>query len=62
MLDDDTKLYCVTQVQGRFEIQDDAERCIVVCRDERSATDYAVLLNEAYRRGFKAGYRQAKQL
>lgn len=33
----------------------------MVCGDESSATHYAVLLNEAYQRGSKAGYRKAKK-
>jgi hypothetical protein len=53
--------YQVSATPGRFEVQDESGRTLVVCRDESSATDYAVLLSEAYRRGYKAGYRQAKR-
>ena len=30
--------------------------------DEASAQQYAVLMNQAYRCGYKAGYRRAKQM
>ena len=34
----------------------------LVCQDEASATNYAVLLSEAYQRGYKAGYRDGRKL
>ena len=46
---------------GVWEVQDETGRVVMACRDERSATDYAVLLNEAYRRGYKVGYRDSKK-
>ena len=58
---DETLPYRATPKNGVWEVHDESGRVIVVCRDERSATDYAVLLNEAYQRGHKAGYRHAKQ-
>ena len=33
----------------------------VVCRDEGSARQYAVMLNEAWRLGYKAGFREGRQ-
>lgn len=61
MHDAEAEPYRVNPVAGRFEVQDESGRVIVVCHDESSATDYAVLLTEAYRRGYKAGYRQARK-
>lgn len=52
--------YQVSAREGRFQVVDASGRVVVVCRDQVSAVDYAVLLNEAYRRGYKAGYRQAR--
>ena len=47
--------------QGRFRVVDESGRIILECGDRASAEQYAALLNEAYRRGFKAGYRAAKR-
>lgn len=52
--------YQTTTRGGRFEIVDSSGRVVVVCRDQDSAADYAVLLNEAYHRGYKAGCHQAR--
>lgn len=61
MTADETVPYRANPRNRVWEVLDESGRVIVVCRDERGATDYAVLLNEAYRRGYKAGYRDAKQ-
>jgi hypothetical protein len=58
---DETESYRVAAKEGRWQVLDESGRVIVVCRDENSATDYAVLLNDAYRRGYKAGFRGARQ-
>ena len=47
--------------RGRFKVVDESGRIILTCGDAGSAEQYVVLLNEAYRRGHKAGYRQAKR-
>ncbi len=57
---EDEKPYEHRERNGRFEVVDASGRVVVVCRDQASAVDYAVLLSEAYRRGHKAGYRQAR--
>lgn len=59
--DDGSEPYRVKPAEGRFEVQDESRQVTAVCRDEHSAKDYAVLLNEAYRRGSKAGYRDARK-
>ncbi len=38
-----------------------AEEMVCVCGDERNAGQYEALLTQAYRRGYKAGYRAAKR-
>ncbi len=47
--------------QGRFRVVDAAGRVVLDCGDRASAEQYAALLNEAYRRGFKAGFRAARR-
>lgn len=45
----------------KYEVRRDNGRVVVVCTDEGSAVQYAVLLNEAFDLGFKAGYRAARR-
>ena len=59
---DEAAPYQVKPDAKRFLVVDDSGRTIMACGDEHSATGYVVLLNEAYRRGYKAGYRHAKEL
>jgi hypothetical protein len=59
MADVDDGPYAVTPADDRFEVQDASNRVVMVSRDEASANQYAVLLNEAFRRGYKAGYQAA---
>ncbi len=61
MSTEDKIAYHPHQRNGVWEVLDEAGRVIMACRDERSALDYAVLLNDAYRRGYKAGYRDSKK-
>jgi hypothetical protein len=58
---DETNPYRINPHNGGWEVMDDSGRVVMRCRDERSATDYAVLLNESYRRGYRAGRREARQ-
>jgi hypothetical protein len=55
-------LYRVNERDGRFEVLNDSGNVVLVCHDQASATNYAVLLSEAYQSGFKAGYRDGKSL
>jgi hypothetical protein len=61
MLDDEARPYSVLEDGGEFRIVDETGRAAVACRDARNADNYAVLLNEAYRRGYHAGYRRARE-
>jgi hypothetical protein len=61
MTDEDQVVHAVRFDAGRFSVLNESGRVIVICRDEHSANEYAVLLNEAYARGFKAGSRQARR-
>jgi hypothetical protein len=55
-------LYHVNERDGNFEVVSDSGKVVLTCRDEASATNYVILLTEAYQRGYKAGYREAKKL
>ena len=58
---DEKVSYRTSLKNGVWAVQDESGRVVMACRDERSATDYTVLLNEAYRRGYKAGYRDSRK-
>ena len=60
MADSAPHLHVVNERDGKFEVLNDSGNVILVCQDEASATNYAVLLSEAYQRGYKAGYRDGK--
>ncbi len=60
MPDSDGKIYRVKAEQGSFQVLDETDRVVMTCHDEGSANEYAVVLNSAYRKGFKAGYREGK--
>lgn len=52
--------YRVETNQGRFEILNSAGRPVLRYRDMESASHYASLLNEAFKVGFKLGYRKGR--
>ena len=59
MIDPDEKEpYAVAPDGGRFRVLDWEGNVLLVCGDAASAEQYAVLMNQAYRRGFKAGFRK----
>jgi hypothetical protein len=53
--------YRVNPRDGRFEVRDGSDRVMVTCRDEGTAANHTDLLNQAYRHGYKTGYRDAKK-
>ena len=61
MLDNEKEPYRVDSREGQFEVVNEPGRVVMVCSEQGSATEYALLLNEAYRQGYKAGYRHAKE-
>ena len=62
MIDPDEQVpYHVEPDGGRFKVVDWNEGTVLNCGDEPSAGQYAALMNEAYRRGFKAGIRKARK-
>jgi hypothetical protein len=60
MYDDDQKPYHVAEQDVRYAVLDDQNREILVCADRRSAEHYVGLLTAAYRRGYRAGHRDAR--
>jgi hypothetical protein len=54
------QVYRVNEREGEFEVLNDSGNVIVVCRDESSATNYAVLLRDAFERGYRTGFRDGK--
>lgn len=57
---DETKPYTVVLNEGRIEVVDWEGNVVLVCGDAPSAEQYAALMNQAYRRGFKAGLRKGR--
>jgi len=53
--------YRIEAAPDRFQVVDAVGDVILTCSDEDDAAQYAALLSHAYHRGYKAGYRQAKQ-
>jgi len=57
---DEREPYNVEPDAGRFNVVDWEENVIMACGDSRSAEQYAALMNQAFRRGFKAGLRKGR--
>jgi hypothetical protein len=58
---DEQKPYRVEAAGSVFNVVDLAGDVVLASGDEASAEQYAVLMNQAYRRGYKAGYRRANK-
>ncbi len=56
---DPEKPYSIESANGRVEVRAASGRVIMACADEASAAHYATLLNEAFRAGYKSGFRDA---
>jgi len=56
---DPEKPYTIKAADGRFEVRAASGRVVMACADEASAAHYATLLNEAFRAGYKSGFRDA---
>ena len=52
--------YQVLQRDQRHVVADENGQEVVVCGDARSAEHYAALLGQAYQRGYKRGYHEAR--
>ena len=58
---DEREPYAVRSDDARFEIVDWEGNVILTCGDSASAEQYAALMNQAFRRGFKAGFRKGRK-
>jgi hypothetical protein len=52
--------YSVGVEDGNHGVIDEEGRLVCACGTETNARHYMVLLNQAWRRGYKAGYRDGK--
>jgi hypothetical protein len=57
---DETEPYQVKAAQGAFQVVDASGEVVLTCNDEANAGQYAAFLTQAYRRGYKAGYRNGR--
>lgn len=53
--------YEVEERDGRYEIRTPSGRAVLVCHDAQSAQHQAALLNEAYRAGYKRGFKDGRK-
>ncbi|HXC34770.1 MAG TPA: hypothetical protein VNV43_02785 [Candidatus Acidoferrales bacterium] len=60
-MDDIQSPYQIESNKSHFQVVDESGRVMLDCGDLVNAEQYAAMLNEAFRRGFKAGYRAAKR-
>jgi hypothetical protein len=61
MEDNDQPAYRVQPDGESFCVMDQQGRVVMVCGDAGNADQYAVLMNQAYQRGFKAGVHKARE-
>lgn len=53
--------YRVLPKDSTYCVVDDNDRTVLTCRDEPSAGHYVALLTQAFRRGYKVGFREARR-
>ena len=58
---DEQEPYRVEPDGARFKVVDWENGTVMICGDTHSAEQYAVLMSEAFRRGFKSGFRKARR-
>jgi hypothetical protein len=58
---DENSPYHVEPVGNGYAVVDHQDRAIVQCGTAANAEHYAALLNESYRRGYKAGFRNGRR-
>ena len=61
MTEQEKAAYRVEHRDGAWWVVRGDEQAVCSCRDEANAQQYVALLNEAYRRGYRHGYRTAKR-
>ncbi|MGH8023259.1 MAG: hypothetical protein ACRED1_06745 [Limisphaerales bacterium] len=60
-MDETQPPYRVQPGDDHFQVVDPAGRVMLDCGNRESAEQYALLLNQAFQRGFKAGFRAGKR-
>jgi len=58
---DENPPYHVESKANQFVVVDWEGNAIISCSTPTNADQYAALLNQAYRRGYKAGFRNARR-
>jgi hypothetical protein len=58
---DEQEPYRTEPDRARFKVVDWEDGVVLICGDAPSANQYAALMNQAYRRGFRAGFRKARK-
>ena len=58
---DESEGYHIEQDEGRWRLCSAAGNVVLAGTDPHSAVHYLELLNKAYRAGYKAGYRDARE-
>lgn len=53
--------YRIQPTESHFQVVDESGRVALSSGDRANAEQYAALLNQAYQRGYKAGFRAAKR-
>ena len=57
----DEDMYRVSGAARDYSVLDAGGTTIMTCGDKANAEHYAALMNQAYRKGFKEGYRTGKR-
>ncbi len=57
---EDSNPYKVQPDAGRYRVVNDEGSTVIICADAANADQYAVLLNQAFHRGYKAGLRKGR--
>lgn len=60
-MDETQSPYRAQPNQNHFQVLDPTGRVILDCGSRESAEQYALLLNQAFQGGFKAGFRAGKR-
>jgi hypothetical protein len=53
--------YRVESTESQFRVVDESGRTVLSTGNRENAEQYAAMLNQAFQRGFKSGYRAAKR-
>jgi len=58
---DENGPYWVDSKDGKSKVLDDEGNVVLVCANSANAEHYAALMNQSYRRGYKAGIRSTRK-